>query len=312
MRRTIGIVLLGLFGFLLVVGLFAQFYAPGVLKKTPLDVNTLTTLSGQGSYLGQPETPVSVWQRTEAIGDKSTDEVIVMRNFQCVMKDPDGTAPQSPVCLDATDERLINASEDRFATDRVTALAVNDPKYIGADGVPHDGLVNKFPFDVEKKTYPFWDGVLGRAVDADFQGVEDVNGLTTYKFQIAVENESAEIATDTPGTYSDTKTMWIDPVTGSIIDQSEQQLRMLSSGDVALDLDIAFTDATVKQNVDDAKANGSKLGIIALVPWVSYFLAAVALVGGILLLGSSRPKAAPRRQESDIDEMLNTRTSRSA
>ena len=258
--------MLGLSAFLLVVGLLAQFYAPGVLKRTPLNVNTLTTLSGTAAYLGDDETPASVWQRTEAIGDKSTDDVVVMRNFTCVMKDPDGTAPQDPVCLPATDDRLINASSDQFATDRVTALAVNDPEYIG-DAEPHDGLINKYPFDVEKKTYPFWDGVLGRAVDAEFQGVDDIDGLSTYKFLISVQNESAEIATDTPGTYSDTKTMWVDPVTGALIDQSEEQLRLLPSGDVALDLKISFTDETVKANVEDAKSNGSQLALIGMLPY---------------------------------------------
>ncbi len=109
MRRVVGLVLLGLFGFLLVVGLFAQFYAPGQVKKTPLDVNTLTTLSGSGSYLGSENGPVSVWQRTtNAKG--STSDVVVMQNFTCVMKDPDGTAPQSPVCPPVGDPLLIDAS----------------------------------------------------------------------------------------------------------------------------------------------------------------------------------------------------------
>ncbi len=52
MRRIIGMVLLGFSAFLLVVGLFAQFFLPGVAKKTPLDVNVLQNLAGTGSYLG--------------------------------------------------------------------------------------------------------------------------------------------------------------------------------------------------------------------------------------------------------------------
>ncbi len=190
-------------------------------------------------------------------------------------------------------------------------MAVPGTALLGADGVEHEGLINKFPFDVEKKTYPFWDGVLGQAVDAEFQGVEDVRGLTTYKFVISIENASADIAPETPGTYSDNKTMWIDQATGAIIDQSEQQQRALPSGDVALDLDIAFKDETVKQNVDDAKANGSKLALIALLPWVAYVLAGLALIGGLILLRSSDRDETPR-ENSNIDEMLTRRRSRSA
>ena len=170
MRRVLGLALMGLFGFLLVVGLLAQFYAPGQVKKTPLDVNTVTNLDGSGSYLGAAVTPLAVWQRTINVAGKSDSSVIVMQNVNCVMKDPDGTAPQAPVCLDGKSPNLITLSEDKFATDRKTALAVNDAKYVGTGGVQHQGLINKFPFDVEKKTYPFWDGVLGRSVDATFSG----------------------------------------------------------------------------------------------------------------------------------------------
>lgn len=315
MRRVVGLALIGLSGFLLVVGLFAQLVLPGVAKKTPLDVNILQTLSGTGSYLGSDPGPVSAWQRTtNAAG--STSDVIVMRNFTCVTKDLGNAPYESPECPPVGDPRLIDESPDMFATNRVTALAVAGTSLLGADGIGHEGLINKFPFDVEKNTYPFWDTVLLRAVDAKFTGAESVNGVSTYKFHILIENESTDIAKDTPGTYSDDKTMWIDQATGAIIDQSENQTRALPNGDVALDLKgLAFTDATVKQNVDDAKANGSKLAIVALVPWISYILAVVALVGGVILIrstetGQPAPSAGPT--DSDIDGMMKTRTSRSS
>ena len=315
MRRVVGLVLIGLFGFLLVVGLFAQLVLPGVAKKTPLDVNILQTLSGTGSYLGSEPGAVSAWQRTTNLPG-STSDVVVMQNFTCVTKDLGNPPFRSPECPPVGDPRLIDASPDKFATNRVTALAVAGTSLLGTAGIGHDGLINKFPFDVEKKTYPFWDTVLLRAVDAKFEGAESVNGLSTYKFHILIENESADIAKDTPGTYSDDKTMWVDQATGAIIDQSENQTRALPNGDVALDLKgLAFTDATVKQNVDDAKANGSKLAIVALAPWISYLLAVVALVGGIILLRSAakdRPAPASGASDSDIDGMMETPTSRSS
>ncbi len=311
MRRVVGLVLMGLFGFLLVLGLFAQFFLPGAAKKTPLDVNILQNLSGTGSFLGSELGPVSAWQRTTN-ADGSTSDVVVMQNFTCVTKDLGAPPFESPDCPPVGDPRLIDATPDKFATDRVTALAVNDAQLLGEGVEPHEGLINKFPFDVEKKTYPFWDTVVGRAVDAEFQGEESVQGLTTYKFHISVNNESADIAKDTPGTYSDDKTMWIDQVTGAIIDQTETQSRALPSGDVALDLkDLAFTDQTVKDNVTAAKANVSKLSLVALLPWISYALAVIALIGGIILLrngGGEQATAEPT--DSDLDGMLDTRSSR--
>lgn len=298
MRRTVGTVLVGLFGFLLAVGLLAQFYAPGVLKKTPLDINTLTELAGEGSYLGAPTTPVKVWKRTQAIAESSDADVIVMRDFSCVMKDEDGTAPDEPVCLDDTDDRLISASEDLFATDRVTAEAVNDVTYVGTTAEPHEGLINKFPFDVEQGTYQVWDGVLGRTVDAEFVGEEEVNGLNTYLFQVSLSKEPFEVAEGVPGFYSDDKTMWIDPVTGSFIDQREQQLRELEDGGVALDLTLGFTPETVQANVDSAGSSGSQLAILNALPWVAYLLALVSLAGGIYLLRTA-PPAASRPDDGD-------------
>ena len=48
--------------------------------------------------------------------------------------------------------------------------------------LPHDGLAYRFPFDTEKKTYPFFDPIAQKAFDANYDGEEDVNGLTTYRF----------------------------------------------------------------------------------------------------------------------------------
>ncbi len=62
----------------------------------------------------------------------------------------------------------LSATDDRVAFDRTTGLAVD---WKGArsdvDGEVIEpgkfkGLYFKFPFDSQKKTYPFWDGTLRR------------------------------------------------------------------------------------------------------------------------------------------------------
>lgn len=184
MRKTVGFVLLGLAGFLLTAALLAQFYVPGQVQKTPLDVNTTTRLSGNAAALPTGGgSAVKAVSRSVADGAASDGDVVVFDTFSCLIKDPDGTAPD---CVDDTDpdKRLVTAGTDRFATDRRTATAVNDEKYVGAGAEPHDGLVNKFPFDVQQETYPFWDGLVGRAVNAEFQGEEEIDGLLTYRFLI--------------------------------------------------------------------------------------------------------------------------------
>lgn len=283
MRKTLGPLLLGVGGFLLTTALLVLLWVPGQVKKTPLNVNSLTQLAGEASYLGSDRAPVKATSKTVTDGDASTGDAAVFSTFTCLMWNPDGKTPDC-VSGEGENSRLINAGTDNFATDRKTALAFNDQeKYVGANASPHQGLINKFPFDVEKKTYPFWDGILNRAVDAAFVGEENVNGLKTYRFNINVVDEPAEIASGLQGKYSDDKTMWIDPMTGSIIKQVEKQVRMLPDGSAALDLDLAFTDDQVAANVKDAEENGGRLGLIGRLPWIVGLLGLLSLAGGLLL-----------------------------
>lgn len=292
MRKTVGFVLLGLAGFLLTTALLAQFYVPGQVMKTPLDVNTTTLLSGNAAVLPSGAgSAVKAVSRSVADGTASDGDVIVFDTFSCLIKDPDGTAPD---CVDDTDpdKRLVTAGTDRFATDRRTSLAVNDEAYVGAGAEPHDGLVNKFPFDVEQETYPFWDGLVGRAVDAEFQAEEEIDGLLTYKFLISLVDEPAEISNGISGLYSTEKTMWVDQGTGSIVNQTQSQVRKLDSGTTVLDVELSFTDETVAANVEDAKANNSQLSLVGSAPLLLGILGLLALAGGAFLAFAGGSRAA--------------------
>ncbi|HET7823319.1 MAG TPA: porin PorA family protein, partial [Ornithinibacter sp.] len=263
------------------------------------DVVSDTRLTGSAAALPTGAGgPVKYLSRTVADGAASTSDVVVFDNFTCLVSDPDGTAPD---CVDDTDpdKRLVSAGTDRFATDRVTALAVNDEKYVGVNATKHEGLVNKFPFDVEQKTYPFWDGIVGRAVETAFQGEEKIDGLDVYKFSYSVADEPAEISAGISGLYSMNKTMWIDKGTGSIIDESDKQVRKLDDGTPVLDLDISFTDETVAANVKDAKANNSQLALVAKAPWVLGLLGLLAGAGGAFLLLAGRRDDASEATSAD-------------
>ncbi|MDT0215259.1 DUF3068 domain-containing protein [Rothia sp. ARF10] len=287
MRRIIGLVLMGLAGFLVTTALLALVYVPGQVKKTPLDTDSYTRLSGEAAVLPRGEgAPVKALSHTVADGAKSDGDVVVFDTFTCLITNEDGNSPD---CVDDADpdKRLVTASTDRFATDRKTGLSVNDEKYIG-DATPHEGLVNKFPFGVEKKTYPFWDGLLKRAVEANFEGEEKVNGWDTYKFMTQVSDEPAEIASGIQGTYSSTKTMWVDPRTGAIQKQTEQQVRKTDNGQTVLDLDFGFTEETVKANIEDAKANDSKLGLVEKLPIIAGILGLLAAAIGFFLWHGAR------------------------
>ena len=121
--------------------------------------------------------------------------------------------------------------------------------------LPHEGLAYRFPFDTEKKTYPFFDPMAQKAFDANYDGEEDVNGLTTYRFTQNVgydadgklvepvkyaslyENDDrqsghrAAAQWGVPGDpnepitmtryYAAQRTFWVDPVSGTIVKAKE-------------------------------------------------------------------------------------------
>ena len=71
------------------------------------------------------------------------------------------STPAARALRERNDPDLITAGIDIFATDRCRPSAVDD-KNLPGDAVVHEGLVNKWPFDAEKKTYPYWDGAIGQ------------------------------------------------------------------------------------------------------------------------------------------------------
>jgi hypothetical protein len=290
-RKIIAWLALFFGAFLLVTAGLALFWAPGAAERTPLDVDTYTYLTGEADKLVDPATgemkhgPVVYTSLTQADPDKSDDDVVAFVNTKCINFDEN----DPPQCLEDTDPRLVVNTIDTFATDRHTGLAVNDPKYLGVDAVPHEGLVNKWPFNAEKKTYPYWDGTLGHPVDAVYVGTRDIDGLETYEYDVTVPETEAEIAEGTQGTYSTDQKTWVDPRTGSIIDQEGGRVVKLEDGTTVLDIRVAYTDETVKTNVDDAKANGRSLDLITkVVPPAAGVIGAISLVAGALSLRSTR------------------------
>lgn len=298
MRRILGGVLVALGGFLLIVGVMGSFWAPGVVKKTPLDVNTTTRLEGEAAKLDTATgdfTKKPVWVKSVSQVDSKTsdDDTVNWVSVSCVQFDEG----QDQECAeDVADPRQVTLDIDTFATDRVTALAESEDL---ADGVtPHEGVVNKFPFDTKKKDYPYWDGTVGRAVDAVYVGEEKIAGIDTYKFEVKIVDEPIEIAEGVAGTYTDTKTIYVEPRTGAIQNQLDDQQRYLADGTQVLDLQIQFTPEQIKTFADDAETNMGQLSMMTkVVPLVGFIGGVIALAAGlVLILRRRRPEADPVSQ----------------
>lgn len=294
MRKIIAGLLLGLGSFLLVAALVVVVWGGDAVKKTPLDTDSVTNLSGVADKLnpatGDVENlDVRATSVTKADADLSDGDVIVFVSTVCLVVD-EGDVPS---CVDENDDRLVSASSDVFATDRRTAEAVNDAKYLPPSAEEKSGLINKWPFDAQKKDYTYWDGMLGEAVDATYDGSESIDGLETYKYHVLVEDAPAEVVDGVDGIYSQDKYLWIDPTTGAIIKQTQHEVRELEDGSTLLDMQLDFTDDQVAANAADAKDNGKLLGLLtSTVPLVGFIGGAIALLAGIFLFVAARRREA--------------------
>jgi len=284
-RKVIAAILVGLGSFLLVAALTVVLWGGDAVKKTPLDTDSVTNLSGTADKLnpatGEVESlQVKAASVTKSDAELSDDDVVVFVNTTCLVID-EGDVPQ---CVDESDDRLVSATSDVFATDRQTAEAVNDPQYVPPSAEEKSGLVNKWPFDAEKKDYTYWDGMLGEAVDATYDGTETIEGLETYRYHVLVEDAPAEVVEDVEGVYSQDKYIWIDPTTGSIVNQTQHEVRELEDGSPLLDMQLAFTDEQVEANVSDAEDNAQSLDLLTkTLPLVGFIGGAIALLAGLFL-----------------------------
>jgi hypothetical protein len=291
-RKIGGLVLIGLGAFLLVVGVLAAVWAPDAVKKAPADTDSTTRLSGTAAVVptGEKDVAVRAVSVTKSDTKRTDKDVVVYTNYTCLVKD----VPDTPDCGEEgsgpkADPNVISVGTPTvFATDRRTGEALNSSKYLPAGTPATHGLVNKFPFDTQKKTYAFWDDVLQQTVPAQFQGTRDIDGLQTYEFRYVVDQQPAEIADGVKGRYSMEKTMWIDPRTGQIIDQEQHDVRS-AGGTTLLDVDLSFTDGEVARDVSDAKDNIKSLDLLTkTLPVVGLVGGALCVIAGLALLLTGR------------------------
>lgn len=296
MRRFVGPVVCFVGAFLVAIGLLAQFYMGKALLKTPLDVDEIIHVDGTAQVPNakgkMKETPVLAWSVYHVDTTLSDSKVVSFQNSQCLVKDvgnPTGCVPS-----DDPQDRLLSATTDDYATDRLTAESVNDPKYLPAGAIPHSGVINKWPFLAEKKTYTYWDDSLQKGVEATYAGTDELDGHEVYVYDVQVPKTKMDVAEGVKGYYTDDKQLYVDQLTGSVINQVEHQVRTDLDGNPVIDLHIAFTDDQVQTLVDEAKTDGKQLKVIRTwVPIIGYPLGIALFLIGLFLTLSNRKKAAP-------------------
>jgi hypothetical protein len=291
MRRLIGPVVSFLGAFLVAVALFAQFYMSTALLKTPLDVDEIIAVDGTAQVPDAKgnvqETPVLAWSVYHVDTTLSDSKVVSFQNSQCLVKDIGN--PTGCVSSDDPQDRLLSATTDNYATDRRTAESLNDPKYVPAGSVPHSGVINKWPFLAEKKTYTYWDDSLQKGVQATYAGTDKLDGHQVYVYDVQVPKTEMDVAEGVKGYYTDDKQLYVDQLTGSVVNQVEHQVRTDLDGNPVIDLHIQFTDAQVKKLIDEARTADGQLTLIRkIVPIVGYVVGIPLFLIGLLLTTRNR------------------------
>jgi hypothetical protein len=255
------------------------------------------------------------------------------------------------------DEGLLLALVDTVTVNRQTAEAVSSesnpggavqkPRAIEDDqpptniALPHDGLTYRFPFDTEKRTYPVFDPIAQKAFDANYDGEDDVNGLTTYRFSQNVGYDSdgklvepvkysslfdddadSEVTATAamwgvPGEpeeritmaryYAAQRTFWVDPVSGTIVKREEHGYHYYAREPLKpevtfVDFKVAFNEETVETQVASARDERDRVGLWGRILPISFTaLGLVSLVGGALL-GSGALRAESALIDPGLDE----------
>jgi hypothetical protein len=318
--------------------LLLTVYTKGRIAKIPLDIDTTLVSEGTGaafdpaSLLGEKfvvtkDAPLALQQQVSVEAPSNADVVTLQVGSTLRRSDKQ------------QDNGLLLAMVDTVTLDRSTAMAVSSdtnpggsvqkPRSIEEESpptsiaLPHEGLSYRFPFGTEKKTYPYFDPIAQKPYDANYDGEEDVNGLTTYKFTQNVgydadgkldepvkyaslydNDEDSEVTAraalwgvDAPPEepitmtryYAAQRTFWVDPVSGTIVKSKEHGFHYYARD--ALKPEVTFADYTVTSTEDTVESQVASArderDVVALwgriLPISFTALGLVALVGGVLL-----------------------------
>jgi len=351
MLRLAALTIMGLGAALLTAAVLLTTYTAGKIQKIPLNIDKSLVSSGSGTALD----PASL-QATRFVIDKN----IPLVSQQAVTVETPANAQvvtfQVGTTVRRTDKQLDNglllAMVDTVTLNRHTAEAVSDDERPGGSvqkprtmeddkpstniALPHEGLAFRFPFDTEKKSYPFFDPIAQKPFDANYDGEDDVNGLTTYRFTQNVgydadgklvepikyaslydRNEDGEVTARAelwglPGDpyepvtmtrfYAAQRTFWVDPVTGTVVKDEEHANHYYARDplrpEMALaDYKVTSTEQTVELQVASARDERDRLAL-----WSRVLPISLAATGLVALIGAALLGAFSLRVESALAE----------
>lgn len=220
-KRTISHLMIIIGAALIVIAVLLPTFLVPRLKVIPLDtVSTTVTEVREGALLdsgalakGEPVEPRKNDPRCEAEGENPDLPVHCFINDEVPLKSSRHVRTEEPsdeerVTLEAgtvimredreEPRNLINATVDRITLDRTNAFPVDEPissisgvapGQEGADEpvqFTRPGIQYQFPFNAQKKSYPYYDAIGLDLFEIDFIAEEEQDGETVYKYSMTV------------------------------------------------------------------------------------------------------------------------------
>lgn len=314
-------VVIGFGAFFLTLALLLKFYAYPRLAVIPKDQNTSQTLvDSKANFLDvaslsfKKDSPIQT--TATVVADKnapkgvSGDPLIINQwqytdSVENASKDPDDKTKAPP----------ISATVQRYAIDRKTGKTLKwDGTELNGEPVDYQGSYTiKLPFNLEKKTYPYFDTTLAKPVDLEYKGTEKVRGMETYKFEVTIPDTVFQkqetpgmlfgLSKDSPAqnadrSYANQITVWADPVTGVFMKMQQHQVQKLSIPNhdpiTVMDTTSVMDDKTVKKNVDEYSSKGGQLNALGVAPWVLLPLGLILIVIGAIMAIVAKGRREPR------------------
>lgn len=300
--RRMSLVLIALGAFLIVLAPMIRFYAYPRLAVAPANQRSVTTLVGTNATLFDiatlSEITTDLTTRVNTVGDSTTPD-----------KCSGAVTYVNSTSTTSSDGVMRSRDVERMTFDARSGAGVPGcgGDYISSEEgvntpVEHTGLVAKFPFQTERKTYDFWDNTLTKTFPIQFLGNAKVEGVDVYKFGQTIEPTAyttmevplsllgleGEGNVEADRVYSNNRTLWVEPETGVILKRSEGVQETLDydgqSRITLTEVTTGYDDATVKKNADEYGSQASMLRTVrATVPQVSFVLGLVSLIAGIVL-----------------------------
>src|ERR1700756_502256 len=226
--------------------------------------------------------------------------------------------------------------------DTHTGGSVQKPRSFGDENPPtaiplrHEGLAYRFPFHTEKKTYRYFDPIAQKPFDVNYASKEDVNGLITSRFTQNVGynadgklvapvvyaslypgNEDGKVTASAamwgvqgdPGDqvtmtryYAAQRTFWVDPVSGTIVKQTEHANHYFARDPLKPELTLADYRVTSNEDTVESQVNAARDERDRLALWSRVLPITFTAVGLIALIGGGIIASFSLRTESALTD----------